>query len=367
MRARVFYFAVLAGLSSLAISSVGHPRLTAEENGNGNGNVWKVEGPVFSVAYSPDGQTLAAGVGLIDQSHEIGHTALGGTVSCFSSEIRLWNVASGKERYRVQGDPPHGGLQFGPDGKTLVAGGGFEKQGQDEFLAGVVKVWDSRTGKEKLSLEQPRLVSCTAVSSDGRTLATGSFDNTVRLWDLTTGKVGVALKGHENTENANLVNCVAFSPDGKTLASGSYEAVVRLWDMTGKKEQATLPIAESWAPGIGVFAVAFSPDGKLLAVGVDDGVMVWDVTARILVATLQGGRCSSLAFRPDGKVLAWEDSDNVVHLSDVASGQELGQQKGHTDHVFSIAFSPDGKTVVSGSADRTIRFWDIEAVMKKQE
>ena len=176
-----------------------------------------------------------------------------------------------------------------------------------------------------------------------------------------TGKAVAVLQGHRT-----IVCCVAFSPDGKTLASGGYDEIVRLWDVAAKKQAATLEEPDAVGPGKGVFALAFSPKGKLLAAGVDDGVKVWDVAAKKLAyARLPEKRCSSLAFSPDGKLLAWQASDHVLRLWDLESGQEKAQLKGHADHVSSIAFSPDGRTLASGSTDQTIRFWDIHSIRKK--
>jgi len=321
-------------------------------------NVWKAGGYVFALGFSPDGKTLVAGVGRIDQAREVGRTALGGTVSRFPSEIKLWDVATGKEKFTIGKNPPATGLCFSPDGKTFVSCGADETKEGGNFLPGVVKVWDSHTGKEKLRLDHERIATCAAFSPDGSTLASGSFGNAMTLWNLATGKSTAILQGHQK-----LLNCVAFSPDGKTLASGGYDEIVRLWDVATKKEKATLEAEEAVGPGRGVFAVAFSPDGKWLASGNDEGVKVWDVAAKKLVSVLQGNRCGALAFSPDGKVLAWA-SDNVVRLWDVASGNEKAQLKGHTDHVYSIAFNPDGKILASGSSDRTINFWDIDAIIK---
>ncbi len=325
-------------------------------------STWKAGGEVFDLAFSPDGKTLVAGIGRSDQSQVIGHAAFGSPISRVPSEIRFWEVATGTHKLSITGNPPRNGLRFSPDGKTFASCSGIEKREMDEFLGGIVKIWESRTGKEKLRLDQDRIVTSTAFTPDGKTLATGSFDSTVRLWELPTGKPKAVLRGHRS-----VVHCVAFNSTGMTLASGGYDEIVCIWDVATGKKTATLEAKDPVGPGQGVFSLAFSPDDKLLACGVNHGVKVWNVAARQLAhVRLSKERCNSLSFSPDGKLLAWEGSDNIVRIWDLASGKE-NQLVGHSDHVYSIAFSPDGNLLISGSGDQTIRLWDVASMTKKQQ
>ena len=191
-------------------------------------------------------------------------------------------------------------------------------------------------------------VSAVAFSPDGKTLATGSFDNTVKLWD--TSSCIATLEGHLAS-----VSAVAFSPDGRTLATSSLDSTVKLWDIGSGKELETLGQPQP------VRVVAFSPDGKTFATGGDDHtVKLWDTASRKEFATLPGHSksVSWLAFSPDGKTLATASEDTTVKLWDIASGKELATLTGHSGPVWAVAFSPDGQTLATGIDDGTVKLWD---------
>ncbi|NIM12875.1 MAG: hypothetical protein GTO45_12180, partial [Candidatus Aminicenantes bacterium] len=162
------------------------------------------------------------------------------------------------------------------------------------------------------------------------------------------------------------VTSVAFSPDGKTLASGSRDKTIRLWDIRTQKETATLK-----GHSDEVYSVAFGPDGKTLASGSKDiTIRLWDIRTQKVTATLTGHsqNVTSVAFSPDGKTLASGSKDKTIRLWDIRTQKETAVLKGHSRGVTSVAFSPDGKTLASGSGgytvrlrsgDFTIRLWDI--------
>lgn len=281
-------------------------------------------GTVWSVAFSPDGITLATG--------------------SWDTTARLWDVAAGTTRHELT---DHTGVvlsvAFSPDGRTLATGSDDKKAG----------LWNVADGKLRNTLpDHTDAVGSLAFSPDSGALAAGSADNTVRLWDVLTATSRATLTGHTDT-----VQSVAFSPDGRTLATGSKDTTVRFWDVaTGQKH----------APLNGhtdvVNAVAFSSRNGILATGGDDKtVRLWDVAKGKVLHILKGhtGRVNALAFSPDGSTLATGSDDTTVRLWDVATGAERAKLAGHSDVVASVVFSPDRRTLATGGRDATVLLWDV--------
>ncbi len=272
----------------------------------------KEQNEVISVSFSPDGKTLATANGN-------DHTA------------RLWDVKAGTEQILLKGDRLGylEGALFSPDGMT-VATFGITAPG----------LWDAATGTERAILKgHADSVESLAFSPDGKTVVTGSKDHTARLWDAATGAERAVLKGHTDT-----VYCVSFSPDGKTVAMASGDNTARLWDAATGAEKAVLKGHTN-----ALLHVSFSPDGKTALTGsLDHTARLWDAATGAERLVLKG-TSSIVAFSPDGKTLATGGNDQTARLWDAATGAEKAVLKGHTRGVYSLAFSPDGKTLATTS------------------
>ncbi len=204
-----------------------------------------------------------------------------------------------------------------------------------------------------------RAVCAIAFSPDGRTLASGSSDSALMLWDVTSrrklGRLDVS---------PGDARCLAFSPDGGTLASGGSDEVIRLWDTATGSERVRLS-----GHGQVLHALAFSPDGQYLASGsanpggarLDWGkLIVWEIASG---RTLEGPRinecnCRALAFSPDGRTLAAMRDNHLLVFMDIETGAAVPAAEKHDMGQNSIAFTPDGKTVISASLDGKLRCWD---------
>ncbi|HEV3261739.1 MAG TPA: c-type cytochrome domain-containing protein [Gemmataceae bacterium] len=240
-------------------------------------------------------------------------------------------------------------VAFAPDGQRALSGG------EDN----TVRLWDVASGREIRSLEgHTDEVLAVAFSPDGKRALSGGADRTVRLWDLTSGREVRRLEGP--TER---VSSVAFSPDGKRALSGSWDETVSLWDLDSGKETRRLGGHTSY-----VSSVAFSPDGKrALSGGYDRTVRLWDLGTGREVRRFTGPvrEVYSVVFSPDGRFALAGGNDHVVYLWDVAGGKERRRFEGHTTAVVRVAFSADGRRVLSGSSqyqgsDKPIRVWDAQ-------
>ncbi|HXM36471.1 MAG TPA: WD40 repeat domain-containing protein, partial [Pyrinomonadaceae bacterium] len=211
-------------------------------------------------------------------------------------------------------------------------------------------------------------VLAVAFSPDGSILATGSADATVKLWDIASRQIlttvmgcplpiaqGAQTPSGRGEDSVCSVRALAFSPDGKTLAIGTTDKAVKLWDVVSRQQ-----LAPFTGHSDSVTAVTFSPDGKILASGsLDRTVKLWDTASRRELATLEGHSnfVTAVTFSPDGKTFASGSLDRMVKLWDTASGKELVKFPGHLDSVSAVAFSPDGRTLATGSLDKTVNLW----------
>jgi WD40 repeat protein/serine/threonine protein kinase len=333
---------------------------------------------VYGVAFSPDGQRLAA--------------------ACKDATVTVWNAKTGEQQLTFRGHR-HAVwcVAFSPDSRLLATGSGqISKQADIEL-----KIWDARTGQERVTLRgHTGAVHSLVFSPDGRRLVSGSLDGAVKIWDVSTAQEILTLRGHFGN-----VFSVAFSPGGRRIVSASADQRVRVWDgspLDGEPEQGCLTLRghrddvnnvmfhpkqarvlvsagadgtiRLWdarsgkllhklaAHGGRVEGLAFRPDGERLAApGSLKNLQVWDTTEwkEVVSCPPAAGGLRSVAFSPDGHLLASAGYDFLVTIWDAASGQKIRELHDHNWAIHGVAFGPDGRLLASASADGTVRVWEV--------
>jgi len=295
------------------------------------------ESRVWSIAFSPDGETLVSG--------------------SEDKTIRLWNARTGECQQTLQGHTNWvKSIAISSDGR-LVASGSFDQ---------TVKLWDAETGNCLTTLQgHSSTVTSIAFSPDGQKLVSSSYDQTIKLWDITTGQCIRTLQGHSNR-----VWSVAFSPNGRLLASGGDDHAAKLWDVeTGQ-------CTKTWKGHTNaILSLSLNAAQSIVAAGHEDQtVKLWNLKTGQIYKILQGhtNRVWSVAFSPvpinlypnseqDSKIiLASGSADRTIKLWNWQTGQCLQTLKGHTSWVWAIAFSPNGQLLASGSYDQTVRLWEVQ-------
>jgi RNA polymerase sigma factor (sigma-70 family) len=352
------------------------------------------EGTITSVAFAPDGRTLAAAVE--DKAVYLWETGDGKLVRQLSGhkgrvatvvfsndgkslitagpdETRIWEAASGKKLHALgKGNNRGGCAALSPDGQLLAVGG-------DD---GVIRLWDWTAGKELRKLRRlPDHVRSLAFSRDGKNLAALGDAGAIHLWEVATGQEKLDLPGHQER-----LMSVAATPDGRTVVTAAWDGTVRLWDAKTGKEVRRFeipPLTEDKPYRVvdptTVRRVVVSQDGKLLAaVRGDEFVVIWELATSKEVYRFHAG---SVAFSPDGKLIACGEhgqqkadaSTGIICLYDRGTGKKLRELRGHLTPIASMSFTPDSKTLLSRGVvyfgarfgdpgeDETkfIRLWDV--------
>ena len=235
-------------------------------------------------------------------------------------------------------------------GKGRVSQIAYSPDGSRLAVASTIGIWfyDTATNREvALVTRHTSIFTCIAFSPDGETLAGGTWDGMIYLWDADSG-AHVRTLELPSDHGVSSVDGVVYSPDGGTLASASSLGKIRLWDLATGVQVRTLEAVPTF-----VNSVAYSPDGRTLASASGNGIRVWNANTGVQVHELEGHRwdVNSVAYSPDGATLASADSEGTVLLWDMTTGEDVRTLKGHTSWVTSVS------SVQSGYGG-WIRLWD---------
>ena len=282
-------------------------------------------GSVLSVALSPDGKLLAAGMA--------------------NAEVRIWQMEKRTLLHTCRGHTDWvRSVAFSADGK-IVASGSHDR---------TIRLWDVDTGQCTgiITEHENRVRAVTFGPVDEKPLlASSSDDKTIRIWDIQTRTCLYVLPGH-----CDKVNAIAFSPDDHTLVSVSHDETIRVWDVDGGYLLKELRGHGGW-----IWSVAFSSDGNTLACGNEDGtISLWNMHSYHCFQTLTGGhsaRVNTVAFSPRRDILVSGSDDETIQLWNVGTGRSQ-PLVGHINGIRSVSVSYDGSIIVSGSDDETVRIWD---------
>ncbi|KAJ7366031.1 hypothetical protein DFH08DRAFT_679026, partial [Mycena albidolilacea] len=297
---------------------------------------------LWSVVFSPDGKQIASGSS--------------------DKTLRVWDSETGTEVWDPMTSKMFAVFEGHTESVNSVAFSSNSKQIASGSDDNTVRVWDMKTQAQVAGPfnGHSSAIICVAFSPDGnKHIAVGTTDTSIRIWDVEAATAGTIEQSAGHTDT---IKSVLFSPDGQWIVSGSHDQTVQVWNaQTGSL--VTGPLQHTW--GISSESVAISADGKRIVSGdINGNLYIWNnETGDVLVKPLKAQSCHThvqcVAFSPDGTHLVSGSDNKTVRVWDVKSGALVAAFEGHSKEVTSVAFSPDGKQIVSGSDDTSIRVWEV--------
>ena len=290
-----------------------------------------------ALAYSPNGKSIAFGSD--------------------DGSIRIWDIELSRG---VNGANLYPGTHvdqfaYHPNGRILATA-----ESSAEGRGVIIKLWDLESGKNTKVLKSNSFYALNNIvfSPNEEIIATTGYgdynDNFIELWNIESGKVIKRLNGH-----SSVVSSLSFSFDGKSIASGSWDQTIKIWDTKSFNVIKTLEKHRGY-----ITAVAYSPDKKVIASGSDDNtIRLWDTETGLLIKILKGhlDSINSLTYSPDGKLLASGASDNTIRIWSTKSLETVETLENHNEPLNSVKFSPDGKVMISNSSDGTSLLWETSS------
>ena len=301
---------------------------------------------LITLAFSPDGSTVTS-AGDFTFGKQKRDAFMKESVT---GKLSVWDASTGRNRSVFPIESHKGEAPVLPGQRDVSSSSGS--------MGSYTSIMDVKTANGVKKHVKYQVHGTAAFSRDGAilaaaqnsSLATGNNRFSILLWEIPSQQLQFTFKGHKGE-----IKALGFAPDGKTLASGSKDGTIRLWNTT-TGDQTTSFSADTNT------ALAFSTDSKTLASVYDDKrIKLWDINTGEELMTLKGniGICYALAFSADSKILASGSHDGTILTWDIATGTKLTTLKGHDNWIKALTFSPDGKTLASGSEDGVIFLWNV--------
>ena len=300
---------------------------------------------LITLVFSADGSTIISAGGFAfrkEKRDEFKQESVIGKLS-------LWDAATGHNLSVFPVESHNEGAPALPGQKHIRSSSGT--------MGGYARIMDIKTANGIKKYVKYQNYGTAAFSRDGSMIAAAQNSSrapqndqfSIPLWKVSSRQLQFTLKGHNGG-----IKALVFTPDGKTLASGSKDGTIRLWDTTTGNQIISFDSDLSTA-------LAFSADGKTLASTHNKGIKLWDITTGSELRTLKGdiGICYTLAFSADSNILASGSHDGTILVWDVATGSQVATLKGHNNWIKALTFSSDGKTLASGSQDGAIFLWNV--------